>query len=128
MSTKRVLTAAEVLAREQSKAKREKLELALAQQLRAHKIEFERQYQFHPMRKWRADFAMLSKSKKGLMVEVQGGIYIGGRHTRGVGIESECVKYAHAIMLGWYVLPVTANQIKSGEAIGWICNILGAQR
>lgn len=133
MSTKRVLTAAEVLAREEAKAKREALELALEQQLRALPAggSCDRQFQFHPGRKWRADFALVYMGRR-LIVEVQGGLYArpghaAGRHTRGAAIEKETEKFAHALMRGWMVLPVTGKQIKSGVALQWIEKILGVQ-
>lgn len=122
------LSPPEVLKREREKAEREKLEIALEVQLRAHNIRFEKQYRFHPTRKWRADFAMLNEQRKGLMVEVQGGIYSGGRHTRGDAIEDECEKFAYAIMLHWYVMPITAKQIANGSAIKWICQFMGVNR
>ena len=46
-------------------------EVILATALRALKIEFEQEFQFHPTRKWRADFHL--KGKK-ILVEVEGGI------------------------------------------------------
>jgi hypothetical protein len=117
------MTPAELLKREVAKAKRESLELALAQQLRAERIHFETQYEFWPGRKFRFDFIVwrpyLLASFK-VAVEVQGGIWKIGGHSSGAGIEGGCEKAAHAAIAGWRLLPVTGGQIKSGKAIGWI--------
>lgn len=108
---------AEILRREQARAQREKLELALAQQLRADRIEFETQLVFWPGRLWRFDFAMPAAR---VAVEVQGGIWSNGAHARGAGIERDTEKAAHAAIAGWRLVPVTGRQIKSGQAVEWI--------
>ncbi len=119
------MTPAETLKREQAKAKRESLELALLQQIRAAKLpEPERQALFHPTRKWRADFAFRNLGSRlygmGYLVEVDGGTWNGGRHTRGAGYEADCDKLNEAMLQGWRVLRVTGAHIKSGQAIEWI--------
>lgn len=62
----------------------------------------ERQFMFHPERKWRADFAWPDRK---IMIEVQGGIFMrgGGGHNRGAGIEGDHEKHNEAVRLGWYV-------------------------
>ncbi|HAV3704953.1 TPA: hypothetical protein JIE85_003776, partial [Acinetobacter baumannii] len=55
-------------------------EATLVQHLKTHKISFEQEYKFHPERKWRADF-LITGTK--ILIEVEGGIWSGGRHTRG---------------------------------------------
>jgi very-short-patch-repair endonuclease len=76
-----------------------------------------REYKFHPVRRWRFDLAW-----DGLMlaVEVDGGIWTGGRHGTGSGITSDCEKYNEAVCLGWIVLRVTPDQVESGMALKWI--------
>jgi very-short-patch-repair endonuclease len=74
----------------------------------------EREYRFHKDRKWRFDFAWPAKY---LAVEVEGGVWSGGRHTTGAGFTADCVKYNAAAMLGWRVLRFTSTQINSGEAL-----------
>jgi hypothetical protein len=125
------MTPAETLAREQARAKRESLELALLQAIRAHKLpEPERQFRFHPTRKWRFDYAyptwsasetrLRNTAGEGLAIEVDGGSWSDGRHTRGSGYAADCEKLNEAALLGWTVIRVTCAHIKSGEAIAWI--------
>lgn len=68
-------------------------------------------------RKFRFD---LSWPEHMLACEVEGGIYSGGRHTRGAGFESDCVKNNLAILAGWRVLRVTSAMIKDGRAVQFI--------
>jgi very-short-patch-repair endonuclease len=78
------------------------------------------EYQFHPERKWRADWAFADID---LLVEIEGGIWTEGRHTRGAGFTADLEKYKAAIVLGWFVLRVTPQQVESGEAFRWIKEI-----
>ena len=89
-------------------------EAALIQQLKTLKIEFEQEFQFHTTRKWRADFHI--KNTK-LLIEVEGGIWSGGRHTRGKGYLGDMEKYNAATVMGYQVLRFSTEQVKSGFAI-----------
>ena len=98
------------------------LETALALQIRGVKLpEPKRQYRFHPVRRWKSDFAFPAHM---LLVEVVGGVHIRGRHSRGVGMENDMEKYATAMMMGWRVLRVGGKHVKSGAALGWIAALL----
>ncbi|MDM1769858.1 hypothetical protein, partial [Acinetobacter sp. 226-4] len=57
-------------------------EAKLAQHLKSYKIEFQTEFQFNPERKWRADFYILGTK---VLIEVEGGIWSNGRHTRAQG-------------------------------------------
>ena len=87
---------------------------------------WKRQVKFHPTRQWRFDMA---RPDIKLAVEVEG-ITFGedaGRHQRGPGMRADCEKYAEAMCLGWRVLRVVPDHVKSGQAIGWIeqiCRLL----
>lgn len=71
------------------------------------------QFRFHPKRKWQFDFAWPERK---LAVEIEGGTYSGGRHTRGKGFEGDCEKYNAALLLGWRLLRFTGKMVNSGEA------------
>jgi len=87
-------------------------------QLRAEKISgYDREYQFHPTRKWRFDFAWPLEK---FAVEIEGGVWSNGRHNRGKGFIEDCIKYNEAVMLGWRVIRVTTEMVKSGEAMAYI--------
>tara|TARA_R110002095_G_scaffold165188_5_gene143401 strand:+ start:814 stop:1176 length:363 start_codon:yes stop_codon:yes gene_type:complete len=71
----------------------------------------EREYQFHPTRRWRLDFAWL---KQRVAVEIQGGVFLKGRtgHTSGVGVQRDCEKGNAATSLGWRVLHFTTQDLR----------------
>ena len=96
-------------------------EVILARDLRALKIRFEQQYKFHPERNWRADF-LITGTK--ILVEVEGGIWSGGRHTRGKGYIADMEKYNAAAVMGFKVLRFDTQQVKSGLAIKQIENLV----
>ena len=97
-------------------------EATLANQLRVLKINFEQEYQFHPKRKWRADFHLIGKK---ILVEVEGGIWSGGRHTRGKGYIGDMEKYNAAVMMGYQVIRFSTEQVKSGLAVQQIEKMVG---
>lgn len=69
---------------------------------------------FHPVRRWRFDFAWPALQ---LAVEVDGGTWVGGRHNRGAGYERDCEKLNAAALLGWRVLRFTMAMVKDGRAV-----------
>jgi very-short-patch-repair endonuclease len=69
----------------------------------------QREYQFKPDRKWRADFAHLPSRT---LIEVEGGIWSNGRHVRGHGYTNDCIKYNAAVMAGWRVLRLTSDMLQ----------------
>ena len=70
--------------------------------------ELEREFRFHPERKWRADFAHIASRT---LIEIEGGIYIQGRHNRPQGFAADAEKYLEAALAGWRVLRLTELQI-----------------
>jgi very-short-patch-repair endonuclease len=81
----------------------------------------EREYRFAPPRRYRADFAYPDKM---LLIEVEGGVWVRGAHTRGGHYNSDCEKYNLAAMNGWKVLRFTSNMINDGTAIDTIEKVL----
>ena len=94
------------------------LEEELAFQIKAIGLpEPEREYQFYPKRKFRADFAWI---KQKLLVEVEGGIWSKGAHARPRGILRDMEKGNLAALGGWMYLRVSADDIKELRAIDLI--------
>lgn len=99
-------------------SQRTALEDALALQIKAAKLpEPVREHVFAKPRRWRFDFAWPSFK---LAVEVEGAIFVGGRHNRALGMMADMEKYNAAALLGWKVLRVAGPHVKSGEALEWI--------
>ena len=64
-------------------------------------------------RKWRFDFAW-PHSKVAL--EIEGGTFVQGRHSRGKGMEKDIEKMNMAGLLGWLVVRATGDMVKDGRA------------
>jgi very-short-patch-repair endonuclease len=80
-----------------------------------------REVRFHPVRRWRFDFAYPDLK---LAIEVEGGTYARGRHTRGSGFAKDCRKYNSAALLGWTVLRFPVDHIDDGTAVEMIAEAL----
>jgi hypothetical protein len=124
------LTAKEQLSREIAKAKRERWEAMFLQQLAAilpvgwkRIYQFERQFQFDHVRKWKLDFAFKLLL---LAVEIEGlqPPWLYSRHTTNKGFTEDCRKYAEAMLQGWTVGRFTGQMVQSGEAIRWTEKVL----
>lgn len=88
-------------------------EAAMMLHFRAHKIPYKYEFKFCPHRRWKSDFRILGTN---ILVEVEGGTWSGGRHTRGKGYANDCEKYSWAAANGWTVLRYTTQQVTSGTA------------
>lgn len=90
--------------------------------LKAMKLEAEREYRFHPERKWRFDFAWPDRKTA---VEIEGVLWNGqGRHQTPKGMAGDCNKYNEARRLGWSVYRFTQEQVKRGEAIKYMTEMI----
>jgi very-short-patch-repair endonuclease len=81
---------------------------------KAYGLQPERELAFHPKRKWRFDFAFPGYR---LAVEIEGGTWARGRHSRGSGYLKDCEKYNTAAMMGWKVLRYPTQLVMDGTAI-----------
>jgi hypothetical protein len=85
---------------------------------RAHALpEPDCEVRFHPERLWRFDYAWPLHR---VALEREGGIWVQGRHSRGVGMEADMVKYAEATLLGWRVFRASPQQIQDGTVLVWL--------
>jgi len=83
------------------------------------------EFQFHPPRRWRLDYAWeffrlrLSGPMHHVQValEVNGGVWNQGRHTRGAGFIRDMAKLNQAQLDGWIVLQCTPQQVASGAIV-----------
>lgn len=72
------------------------------------------EFKFHPTRKWRFDYAWPDKK---IALEIEGGIWTGGRHSRGgIGFLKDMEKYNAAGKLGWRIFRYTPTEFKEGVA------------
>ena len=51
-----------------------------------------------------------------MAIEIEGGTWTGGRHTRGAGYSGDCEKYNQALRDGWRVFRYTTDMLASDPA------------
>ena len=79
--------------------------------------EIKPEHSFYPGRRWRIDFAIVDLK---IGIEIEGGVFSGGRHTRGAGFVADIEKYNSAATLGWVILrftPQDLNKITTFETV-----------
>lgn len=94
------------------------LTVSLSTQLRAAglPVPVEDGFCHNPSRRWRWDYAWPDEPYR-LLVDVQGGIWTGGKHVRGKGLTNDIEKHNDAILAGFRVLWLTPQQIANGFAL-----------
>lgn len=78
-------------------------------------------HEYEKPRDWRCDFVWPSLR---LIVEVEGGVWTQGRHTRGSGFTKDTIKYNALVNAGWNLQRFTGEQVRSGEALNRICQVI----
>ena len=100
-------------------------ERALQTRLRQLNLpEPEWEYEFFPSRRWRFDCAWPDRR---LAIEVEGGLYTGGRHVRGEGYEDDLRKYNAAMRMGWVVLRFSPLMLNYTENLDLIATVYQAR-
>lgn len=72
------------------------------------------EHRFNRQRRWRFDRAHLGAK---VAIELEGGIWTQGRHTRGAGYKADCEKYNAAQAAGWTVFRLTEIRTSDLEGI-----------
>ena len=90
----------------------------------------EREVRFAPPRRWRADFfwpknprvfaANYAKGWEPTALEIEGGVWTSGRHTRGSGFLKDAEKYNTMAAMGIRLIRLTPQQVKAGELKQWL--------
>lgn len=69
---------------------------------------------FAPPRRWRFDLGFPDQK---VALEIDGGVWTQGRHTRGAGFIRDQEKLNEAALLGWRVLRCTPDDVWNGAAL-----------
>jgi hypothetical protein len=89
------------------------IELNLTYWCQAEGLRLERELVFHPVRKWRFDWAIYRSCQPFAAVEYEGIVSEKSRHTTLTGYTGDAEKYNAAQSLGWRVYRLTALNYKS---------------
>lgn len=74
----------------------------------------EHEHRFHPTRRWRFDYAWPERK---VALEIEGGAFTQGRHTRGAGFKADLEKYSEAAALGWRIIRVVPEDLYEGKTL-----------
>jgi very-short-patch-repair endonuclease len=85
--------------------------------------ELVKEHQFHPLRKWKFDYAHLDTK---VAIEIEGGVWTNGRHVRGSGFIGDAEKYNTAAMHGWAVIRLATGMV-TREAVEDIVGFIRGQ-
>ena len=72
------------------------------------------EYKFHPKRRWRLDWFVPSVN---IGIEIEGGIWTRGRHTRPQGFLQDIEKYNAAALMGIKLYRINYGDLHSVKAI-----------
>lgn len=91
------------------------------------------EYRFKYGRKWAFDWMFVGYASPDdftmtkVAVEIQGGLFTGGRHVRGAALLKEYEKINAAQIMGYKVILVTPQQVESGEAFELVKRALNGE-
>lgn len=83
---------------------------------------YQAEYKFHHARKWRFDFAWPAQL---VAVEIEGGVWSRGRHTRGAGYIADAIKYNEAALAGWRVIRLAGDLVNDIEFLNRVKCLIG---
>ena len=85
----------------------------------------EKEWRFHPVRKWRFDYAFPDFK---VALEVEGGVFTGGRHTRSLGFLKDIEKYNAAAVLGWTVVRTVPDELYTEKNLAMLKALIEAKK
>ena len=89
------------------------------------KLDCIKEHKFHPVRKWRFDYAIPTAK---IAIEVEGGVWTGGRHTSPKGFLNDMEKYNTATIMGWRLLRTTPDRLCSNETLQMVRDIIAGDQ
>ncbi len=72
------------------------------------------EHRFHSTRRWRFDYAWPDYQ---VALEVEGGVWVGGRHTSGAGFVKDMEKYNEAACMGWRIIRCQPRQLCTMQTV-----------
>ena len=88
------------------------------------RVDCVKEFKFHPVRRWRFDYAIPAHK---IALEVEGGVWTQGRHTRPQGFLGDIEKYNTATLLGWRVFRTTPDGLYTGATLRLLKEAILAQ-
>lgn len=76
-----------------------------------------KEYRFDAKRRWRYDYALPAVK---IAIEVEGGVWTGGRHTRPKGFLNDIEKYNTGTLYGWRIFRTTPDALCSTRFVDFL--------
>jgi len=83
-------------------------------------IHWRKEFRFHDKRKWRFDYCNTDAK---VVVEIQGGSWVGGAHNRPVGMAKDYEKHNNAMLEDWTIFYLSSEMV-TGEWVKIIKNYI----
>jgi very-short-patch-repair endonuclease len=80
-------------------------------------VEVIKEHKFYEGRKWRFDYAIPEFK---IAIEIEGGVWTMGRHTRPQGFLKDMEKYNTATCMGWKLLRFTPDELLNTKTLNLI--------
>jgi very-short-patch-repair endonuclease len=75
------------------------------------------EYRFTMLRRWRFDWALPDHK---IALEVEGAVWVQGRHTRGSGFVKDMEKYNTAAAMGWRIIRCQPQDLLTEQTLNYL--------
>lgn len=83
------------------------------------------EHRFDAVRRWRFDYAWPDRR---VALEVEGGVWVGGRHNRPAGFCKDLEKYSEAAAQGWRLIRCQPRELMTDRVADWLRRALSFSR
>ena len=80
-------------------------------------VECVKEFRFCPERRWRFDYCIPAHK---IALEVEGGVWTNGRHTRAQGFLGDVDKYNRGTLMGWRIFRTTPSALYSADTLNML--------
>ena len=84
------------------------------------------EHKFHDTRRWRLDYFFDTGDVK-IALEVEGGVWVRGRHTRGSGFVKDMEKYNQVAAYGIFLLRVQPKDLLTMDTVNLVKQVIASQ-
>lgn len=84
-----------------------------------------KEFRFCPERRWRYDYAIPAHK---IALEVEGGVWTNGRHTRAQGFLGDVEKYNWGTLMGWRIFRTTPSALYSADTLNLLREAIHGQK
>lgn len=91
---------------------------------KVYQVPVQREFRI-PGRQFRYDFMVPVEGHAGIVVEIHGGLFVNGGHSRGAAFERDLEKQHRALLHGYLFVAFSTGQVRSASAIDTVIKLKG---